>query len=99
MRAKTLQITGASIVYWAGCSGANERKHQSSASLPFVWGIDRWPVNSPHKGSVARKMIPCDAIWQIKANFGSGNSLLPDDIKQLPELMLIYHQGGSVALN
>ena len=44
-------------------------------------------------------MIPFDAIWQIKANFGSRNSLLPDDTKQLPELMLIYHQGGSVALN
>ena len=25
------------------------RKHQSSASLAFVWGIHRWPVNTPHK--------------------------------------------------
>ena len=25
------------------------RKHQSSASLAFVWGIHRGPVNSPHK--------------------------------------------------
>ena len=30
-------------------SGADERKHQSSVSLAFVWGIHRWPVNSPHK--------------------------------------------------
>ena len=32
------------------CSGADQRKHQSSVSLAFVRGIHRWPVNSPHKG-------------------------------------------------
>ena len=26
-----------------------QRKHQSSASLAFAWGIHRWPVSSPHK--------------------------------------------------
>ena len=30
-------------------SGADQRKYQSSASLAFVRGIHRWPVNSPHK--------------------------------------------------
>ena len=34
------------------------KKHQSSASLAFVSGIHRWPVNSPHKGPVTRKMLP-----------------------------------------
>ena len=34
------------------------KKHQSSASLAFVRGIHRWPVNSPHKGPVTRKMSP-----------------------------------------
>ena len=38
--------------------GANQRKHQSSASLAFVRGIHRWPVNSPHKGPVMRKRFP-----------------------------------------
>ena len=33
-------------------SGADQRKHQSSASLAFVRGIHRWPVNSPHKRPV-----------------------------------------------
>ena len=37
-------------------SGAGQRKHQSSASLAFVWGIHRWPVNSPHKGLITRKI-------------------------------------------
>ena len=30
------QITGVSIVYWTICSGADQRIHQSSASLAFV---------------------------------------------------------------
>ena len=38
------------------------RKHQSSASLAFVWGIHRWPVNSPHKWPVTRKRFPFDDV-------------------------------------
>ena len=33
------QITGVLVVYSTVCSGANQRKHQSSASLAFVRGI------------------------------------------------------------
>ena len=36
------------------------KKHQSSASLAFVWRIHRWPLNSPHKWPVMRKMFPFD---------------------------------------
>ena len=32
------------------CSGAGQRKYQSSASLAFVRGIHGWPVNSCTKG-------------------------------------------------
>ena len=39
-------------------SGADQRKHQSSASLAFVCGIHRWPVNSAHKWPVTRKKFP-----------------------------------------
>ena len=39
-----------------------QRKHQSSASLAFVWGIHRWPVNSPHEWPVTRKMFPFDDV-------------------------------------
>ena len=49
------QITGISIVYSIVCSGSDHIKHQRSASLTFVRGIHRWPVNSPHKGPVKRK--------------------------------------------
>ena len=62
MRAMASQITGVSTVCSAVCSGADQRKHQSSASLAFVRGIHRWPVNSPHKGPVTRKMSPFDDV-------------------------------------
>ena len=56
------QITSLTIVYSTVYSGADQRKHQSSASLAFVRGIHRGPVNSPHKGTVTRKMFPFDDV-------------------------------------
>ena len=41
---------------------ADQRKHQSSASLAFVRGIHQGPVNSPHKWPVTRKMFPFDDV-------------------------------------
>ena len=49
------QITSLAIVYSTVYSDADQRKHQSSASLAFVRGIHRGPVNSPHKWPVTRK--------------------------------------------
>ena len=43
-------------------SGADQRKHWSSALLAFVRRIHRSPVNFPHKGSVTRKMLPFDDV-------------------------------------
>ena len=56
------QITSLMIVYSNVYSGADQRKHQSSAALAFVWGIHRWPVNSLHKGPVTWKMFPFDDV-------------------------------------
>ena len=56
------QITRLSILCSAVYSGADQRKHQSSASLAFVPGIHRWPVNSPHKWPVTRKMFQFDDV-------------------------------------
>ena len=56
------QITSLTIVYSTVCSDAAQRKHQSSASLAFVQGIHRGPVNSPHKWPVTRKMFPFDDV-------------------------------------
>ena len=41
------------------------KKLQSSASMDFVRGIHRWPVNSPHKRPVTRKMFPFDDVIMI----------------------------------
>ena len=57
MRAMASQITSLTTVYSIVYSGTYQRKHQSSASLTFVRGIRRWPVNSLHKGPVTRKMM------------------------------------------
>ena len=62
MGAITSQITNLTIVYLTVNSGADQRKHQSSASLAFVRGIHRGPVNSPHKWPVTRKMFPFDDV-------------------------------------
>ena len=37
------------------CSGADQRKHQSTTSLAFVSRIHQWPVDSPHKGLITLK--------------------------------------------
>ena len=62
MGAIASQITSLAIVYSTVYSDADQRKHQSSASLAFVWGIHRRPVNSSHKWPVTRKMFPFDNV-------------------------------------
>ena len=66
MSTMSSQITGVSIVYSIVCSGAEQTKHQNSASLTFVRGIHRWPVNSLHKWPVTRKMLPFDYVIMSK---------------------------------
>ena len=60
------QFTILKIVYSTVYLSAHQRKHQSSASLAFVRGIHRWPVNSPHKGPVTRKLFPFDDVIMEK---------------------------------
>ena len=52
---KASQITSLTIVYSTVYSGTDQRKYHSSASLAFVRGIHRAPVNSPHKGPVTQQ--------------------------------------------
>ena len=60
MDAMTSQITSLTSVYSIVYSGTDQRKHQSTAlslSPAFVS-----PVNSPHKGTVTRKLFPFDDV-------------------------------------
>ena len=56
------QIQSPTIVYSTVYSDADQRKHQSSASLAFMRGIHRGPVNSPHKWPVTRKVFTFDDV-------------------------------------
>ena len=69
MSAIASQTTGVSIVCLTDCPGANQRIHQNSASLAFVRGIHRWPMNSPYKGPVTPKMFPFDDVIMAESNF------------------------------
>ena len=68
------QITSLPTAHWTACSGADQRKHQSPASLAFVLGIHWWPVNSPHKWPVTRKMFPFDDVIMNVATLTSIDS-------------------------
>ena len=62
MGAIASQITSLTIVFSTVYLGTDQRKHQSSASLAFVRGIHRSPVNSPHKWRVTRNVLPFDDV-------------------------------------
>ena len=56
------QITSPTVVYSTVYSDADQRKHQSPASLALCVGNSPGPVNSPHKWPVTRKMFPFDDV-------------------------------------
>ena len=65
------QITSLTIVYSIVYSGADRRKHQSSATLAFVRRIHRSPVNSLHKWPVTWKMSPFDDVIMCSLVYSS----------------------------
>ena len=72
MNATASQITGVSIVFSIVCSGADQRKYQSSASLAFVGGIHRWPVDSSHKGTSDAENVSTEHVIMLCPNFNGG---------------------------
>ena len=85
------QITSLTIVYSIDYSDADHRKHQSSTSLAFVWGIYRGPVNSPRKWSVTRKMFPLDDVIMIPTDLKSGNEYIKQvDAIELSAFTTVY---------
>ena len=80
MNALASQITSLTIVCSTVYSGADQRKHQSSASLAFGRWIHQWPVKSPHRWPVTRKMLPFDDIswdnsWLLHVTLWHGNAV------------------------
>ena len=59
MNVMASHITGISILI----NRLFRRRSKKTSASPFcVWRIHRWPVNSPHKGPVTRKMLPFDGV-------------------------------------
>ena len=66
------QITSLTIVYLSVYSGADQRKHQISASLAFVKGIHRWPgASNAENGSI---------WWRHHDSWGK-SELIPQSLK------------------
>ena len=63
------QITSPTFVHSNVYSGTDQIKHQRSALLTLMRGIHRWPVNSPHKGPVTRKVFPFDDVIMVWTAF------------------------------
>ena len=65
MSAMASQITSLTIVY----SNVLRRKSKKTSKLRVIGicaGIHRWPVNSPHKGPVTRKMFQFDDVIMVR---------------------------------
>ena len=105
MSATASQITGASIVCTTVFSGADQRKHQSSAPLAFVRGIHRWPVNSLHKGPGTQKVFPFDDVIMINSAWQWLSVSMDRQRKAtvwicvLFELLYIFYSTGGVLSN
>ena len=97
MGAIASQITSLAIVYSIVYSDADQRKHQSSASLAFVRGIHRGPENSPHKWPVTRKMFPFDDVIMNQWNAMSSAkrlaipSIVPQSRPLEKELLIVIN--------
>ena len=98
------QITSFTIVYYSAVySGADQRKYQSSASLAFVRGIHRRPVNSAHKWPVTRKIFPFDDVIMIfldnKVNTIAANARVACVTIRSTTMVLTLHTKNGSLLN
>ena len=72
------------------CSGVDQRKHQSTASLTFVRGIYRWTVDSPHKGPVTWKMFPVDKNVSVADGVFLGTSAQAENLELLKRMHISH---------
>ena len=84
------QITRLTIVYSTVYLGADQTKHRSSASLAFEREIHRWPVNSPHKWPVTRKIFPFDDIIMLMLYSTLSDKIIPNGWRYLANLARLY---------
>ena len=83
------QITSLTIAYSSVDSSANQREHQSSASLAFVRGIHRPLVISPHKGPETQKMFPFDDVIMCRMCVKSTDAKIQSISKYISTIHII----------
>ena len=93
MGAMAFQITSLANVYPTVYSGTDQRKHRISASLAFVRGIHRWPVNSAHKWPVTRKMFPLGDVIMMATD-----ALAPIIVSISAAMILALYDKGALVL-
>ena len=92
MGSMTSQITSLATVYSTVHSRADKKNPQGSASLAFVRGIHRWPVNSPHKEPVMRKMFPSDSVNMTSARPKSDSIAIATISDPEPDRRIAFHK-------
>ena len=92
MGTMTSQIPSLTVGYWTVYSGADQRKHQNSASLAFVQGINRWPVNSRTKAQLRGRFFHLMTPSSTMASLAYLRCLRRD-LSALPAAMAAAHSG------
>ena len=70
------QITGVLVIYSTVCSGANQRKHQSTASLVCVRVTGEFPAvigEFPAQKPMTRNMFPFNDVIMKTGNIDVGD--------------------------
>ena len=94
------QITSFTIVYSTVYSGTDQRKHQSSASLAFVWGIhrDRWipRTNGQLRGKYFHLMTsPCNECLSYVTD---SSASLRFSLEQMAGIFILLMAGVAISL-
>ena len=63
------QITSLTVLYSTVYSDADQRKHQSSASLAFVWKIHQDPGEFPAQMASYADMFPFDDVIRVSSGY------------------------------
>ena len=84
MGAVASQITSLTIVYSTVDSDADQRKHQSSASLAFVWECE-FPAQCP----VTRKMFPFDDVIMCRRFYSTDFHYVRKEFQDLSTLRYV----------
>ena len=74
------------------------KKGSKLCATGLCGGIHRWPVDSPHKGPVTRKMFPFDDVIMLRCMCQPSKAGSPRARKKLGSL-LVNHKNSNFSIN